>query len=175
MLMHTINGIICNKPLVALCDLGSSHCLLNKAALPFGAPTIKTQPILTTTTQGSYQCNEAALMTKVSLPEFVNGQKINNIVAQVFESSNCLYDVILGRDFMNSIGLDIQFSSNSVKWLDTIIDIKHISVFDHKNQDVTDIGIQAGYRKAMLAWSQYQQDMLLDDLEYRMERDFEEL
>jgi hypothetical protein len=93
----------------------------------------------------------------------------------VFESSNCPYDVILGRDFLHSIGLDIQFSSNSVKWLDTIIDMKHISVFDHKSQSqkVQDIGIQADDREAMIAWSQYQQDMLFDELEYKMERDFD--
>ena len=35
LLMHTINGIITNRPLVALCDSGSSHCMFNKRALPF--------------------------------------------------------------------------------------------------------------------------------------------
>ena len=42
-LMHTINGTITNRPLVALCDYGSSHCMFNKRALPFGATTFKTQ------------------------------------------------------------------------------------------------------------------------------------
>ena len=36
LLMQTINGSITNRPLVALCDSGSSHCMFNKRALPFG-------------------------------------------------------------------------------------------------------------------------------------------
>ena len=141
LLMHTINGIITNRPLVALCDLGSSHCMFNKRALPFGATTFKTPSIQTTTTQGTYVCDEPVVLSNLSLPEFVNQQKFINLLAQVFDSENCPYDVILGRKFMDSIGLDIQFSTGSIKWLDTIVDMKHISMYDHIKQDITNIGI----------------------------------
>ena len=46
LLMHTINGTITNRLLVALCDSGSSHCMFNKRALPFGATTFKTPKIV---------------------------------------------------------------------------------------------------------------------------------
>ena len=36
LLMQSINGTITNRLLVALCDSGSSHCMFNKRALPFG-------------------------------------------------------------------------------------------------------------------------------------------
>ena len=98
-----------------LCDSGSSHCMFNKRALPFGATTFKTQEIKTTTTQGTYVCDEAVVLSNLSLPEFINGRKITNLSAQVFGSENCPYDVILGRDLMDSIGLDIQFSTGSIK------------------------------------------------------------
>ena len=88
-----------------------------------------------------YYCDEAVVLSNLSLPEFVNGRKISNLSAQVFDSENCHYDVILGRDFMDSIGLDIQFSTGSIKWLDTIVDMKHISMYDHIKEDITDIGI----------------------------------
>lgn len=165
LLMHTINCIITNQPLVALCDSGSSHCMFNKRALPFGATTFKTQKIKTTTTQGTYDCNEAVVLSNLSLPEFVNGQKITNLSAQVFDSENCPYDVILGRDFMDSVGLDIQFSTGSIKWLDTIVDMKHVSMYDHIKKNITDIGIQASNRDAMLAWRSYQEDILFDDFD----------
>ena len=97
LLMHTINGIITNRPLVALCNSGSSHCMFNKRALPFGATTFKTQKIKTTTTQGTYDCDEAVVLSNLFLPEFVNGWKITNLSAQLFKSENCPYDVILGR------------------------------------------------------------------------------
>ena len=164
LLMH-VNRIITNRRLVALCDSGSLNYLFNKTALPFGVPLIKTQPIQTTTTQGTYQCNEAVLMSNLTLPEFVNRRKITKLTAQVFDSTKCPYNVILGRDFMNSIELDIQFSSDSVKWLNTIINMKHISMFDHVKQDITDIGIQASNRDAMLAWRPYQEDILFDDFD----------
>ena len=32
LLMHTINGVITNRPLVALCDSGSSHSLMNRGS-----------------------------------------------------------------------------------------------------------------------------------------------
>ena len=165
LLMHAINGIITNRPLVALCNSGSSHCMFNKRALPFGATTFKTQKIRTTTTQGTYDCDEAVVLSNLSLPEFVNGQKITNLSAQVFDSKNYPYDVILGRDFLKSIGLDIQFSTGSVKWLDTIVDMKHISMYDHIKQDISNIGIQANCREAMFTWMQYQEDILFDEVE----------
>ena len=65
---------------------------------------------------------------------------------------------------MESIGLDIQFSTGSIKWLDTIVDMKHISMYDHIKKDITDIGIQASNRDAMLAWRSYQEDILYDEL-----------
>ena len=80
-------------------------------------------------------------MTDLSLHEFVNGRKITNLSARVFDSKNYPYDVILGRDFLKSIGLDIQFSTGRVKWLDTIVDMKQISMYDHIKQDISDIGI----------------------------------
>ena len=139
--------------------------MFNKRALPFGATTFKTQKIKTTTTQGTYNCDEAVVLSNLSLPEFVNGWKITNLSAQVFNSENCPYDIILGRDFMDGIGLDIQFSTGSIKWLDTIVDMKHISMYDHIKKDITDIGIQAGNRDAMLAWRSYQEDILFDDFD----------
>ena len=72
LLMHTINGIITNRALVALCDSGSSRCMFNKRALPFGAAIFKTPKIKTTTTQGTYECDEAVVLSNPSLPEFVN-------------------------------------------------------------------------------------------------------
>ena len=128
---------------------------MNKGSIPRDVTTFQTDPIKTTTTAGDHLCHEAVVMTELSLTEFVNGRKITNLSAQVFDSKNCPYDVILGRDFLKSIGLDIQFSTGSVKWLDTIVDMKQILMYDHIKQDITDIGIQASNRDVMFAWMQY--------------------
>ena len=59
---------------------------------------------------------------------------------------------------MDSIGLDIQFSTGSIKWLDTIVDMKQTSMYDHIKQDITDIGIQASNRDTISVWRPYQED-----------------
>ena len=71
LLMRTINGVITNRPLVALCNSGSSHSLMNKGSLPRGVNTFQTNPIKTTTIAGDHLCHEAVVMTELSLPEFV--------------------------------------------------------------------------------------------------------
>ena len=76
---------------------------------------------------------------------------------------------------MKSIELDIQFSTGSVKWLDTIVDMKHISMYDHIKQDISDIGIQANCREAMFTWMQYQEDILFDELEGSFLDEFDDL
>ena len=75
---------------------------------------------------------------------------------------------------MKSIGLDIQFSTGSVKWLDTIVDMKQMSMYDHIKQDISDIGIQVNCRKAMFTWMQYQKDILFDKIEGTFPNKFDE-
>ena len=49
---------------------------------------------------------------------------MKGVVVRVFDEPNCQYDVILERDFLQQARLDIQFSTNTVKWMDCIIDMK---------------------------------------------------
>ena len=71
--------------------------------------------------------------------------------------------------------MDIQFSTGSVKWLDTIVDMKQILMYDHIKQDITDIGIQANNREAMFTWMQYQKDILFDEIEGILADNLDEL
>ena len=71
--------------------------------------------------------------------------------------------------------MDIQFSTGSVKWLDTIVDMKQILMYDHIKQDITDIRIQANNRDTMIIWMQYQEDILFDEIEGFLADDLVEL
>ena len=51
------------------------------------------------------------------------------------------------------------------KWLDTIVDMKHISMYDHIKHNITDIGIQANNKDAMFAQRSYQEDIMFDDFD----------
>lgn len=60
----------------------------------------KTTSSVTTTTQGTYRCDERIFLRNIRIPEFVNGQHICGVGAHLFDSPTCPYDVILGQDFL---------------------------------------------------------------------------
>ena len=68
------------------------------------------------TTAGSFQPRSVVWIRGMRLPEFNKNLIIEEQKAFVFDST-CRYDVILGADFMNKIGMDILFSTAMVRWL----------------------------------------------------------
>jgi hypothetical protein len=94
--IKSINGITLSRPLLGLCDSGSTKTIIKDTALPFGCkPYISDKQTITTTAQGTYACNELSYLNDMQLPEFVNGRHIQGVTAHVFNSPNCPYDVIL--------------------------------------------------------------------------------
>jgi hypothetical protein len=52
-----------------------------------------------------------------SLPEFhENREIIWDVYVDTTSTKESLYDMIIGRDLMNSIGLDLNFSDNTMTW-----------------------------------------------------------
>ena len=127
----SVNGQLCGRPLLCLLDSGSTGCLFNKRLMPFGTKTNTiTNKILQTTTQGTHTCNEFVFIEDIQSPEFNNSRHIKGAMAYVFDSHDCPYDVILGRDFLQTIGIKMDFQLDVIQWLDTIVDMKRIKQFD---------------------------------------------
>ena len=104
MKIKAINGVPLTRPLIALCDSGSTGTLIKDSSLPFGAKPIITKHVtVSTTTQGKHECNETTFMEHIKLPEFVNGRSIEGLQANVFHSPSCPYDVILGTNFFKRL------------------------------------------------------------------------
>ena len=83
--IKAINGVPVARPLIALCDSGSTGTLIKDTSLPFGAKPIITKHVtVSTTTQGKHECNETTFMEHIQLPEFVNGRSIEGLQANVF-------------------------------------------------------------------------------------------
>ena len=75
--IKAINGMKLTKPSVALCDSGSTDTLIKDSSLPFGCiPAKRKHKQVSTTTQGTYECDEVAYMEHIQLPEFVNRQSV---------------------------------------------------------------------------------------------------
>ena len=75
--IKTINYVPVTRPLIALCDSGSTGTLIKDSSLPFGAKPIITDHVtVSTTTQGKHEWNGTTFMEHIQLPEFVNGWSI---------------------------------------------------------------------------------------------------
>ena len=125
-----------------MCDSGSTGTLIKDSSLPFGAkPTITKEATYSTTTHGTHKSNEINFMEHIQLPEFNNGRSIQGLKANVFHSPTCPYDVILGVDFLQAIGMKFHYDLDIIQWLDTVIDMKNVRELK-AFLNVHDIGIQ---------------------------------
>ena len=116
--VKNVNGVPTSRPFISLVDSGSTGCLFNRRAIPFGTETLKTtQSTVHTTTQGQHTCNEVVYLDDAVLPEFVNNRHIKGITCHVFNNPNCPYDVIVGRDFLNNIRMILDFQTDTLLWL----------------------------------------------------------
>ena len=105
-----VNGQLCGCQLFCLFDFGSTGYLFNKWLMPLGTKTnTTTNKILQTTTQGTHICNKFVFIDDIQLPKFNNSRYIKGSMAFVFDSHNCPYNVMLGRNFLQTIGIKMDF------------------------------------------------------------------
>ena len=67
------------------------------------------------TISGAGDCNELVILRDIRLPEFDKSQRVNQQKAMVFDC-HTRYDVILGTDFLSKTGIDIKYSTGTMKW-----------------------------------------------------------
>ena len=106
--VHSIGGIRTDRPLIALLDLGStSTTLIQYRSLPPGCkPRVSECKTITTTANGDFDTSMVTSLQQIQLPEFINGRAVNGVSnARLFDSPNCQYDIIFGRDFLQKAGL----------------------------------------------------------------------
>lgn len=99
-------------------------------------------------------------------PEFVNGRRVQGVVAYLFDSPKCPYNIFYGCDFLSQIGLKMSFENNCIQWLDTILDRKNIRFYDGFLEDVEDIGLQPNqstYLQYLNAFHKERDDIAFDN------------
>lgn len=104
-----VNSQPYDPPLLCLFNSGNTGSLHNKQSLPFGTKPNTTPLKSIQTAQGTHTSNQIVLINNIQLPEFVNSRKKEGIIAHVFDSSGYPYDVILGQDFLQTIGIRMNF------------------------------------------------------------------
>ena len=59
----------------------------------------------------------------------------------VFNSPTCPYDMVLGIDFLQVIGMNFDYELDVIQWLKTIMDMKNVHEFNNLT-NIEDTGLQ---------------------------------
>jgi len=128
------------KTLCALMDSGSSATLIHARALPPGAVPTVIAPITNNTAAGDFNITRQVTLNDIRLPEFGNAVS-QEIDAYVFDSKNCPYDIIVGRDWLNPNGFDFAFSEGVMRYSGETVAMRkpyQIPTFHDHNSDFFD-------------------------------------
>ena len=67
------------------------------------------------TLAGTFTSNQEVQLEQVMLQEFFKTRKLDHINAKIFDTQ-CHYDMILGCDLLNDLGLILEFKNKSMEW-----------------------------------------------------------
>ena len=125
-----IGGVRLARPLLCLLDTGASCTMIQRRSLPCGSvPKRSLKKQMTTTANGTFDSSESIALEHITLPEFVNGRVVDGISdALLFDSPNCQYDIIFGRDFLRKTEMKFNFDTMTVEWFGAKIEMKKNSL-----------------------------------------------
>ena len=72
------------------------------------------------TMAGTFSSNQQVKLEGVVFLEFFQIQRLDNIEAKIF-NSDCRYDIIIGRDVLNALGISIDFMKKEITWDKTVV------------------------------------------------------
>ena len=105
-----------NKIFIALLDSGTSASLVSDKVAKLGTYIRKTKSTKWTTQAGNFVTGSRSKLTRLKLPQFTIRRSIA-FDAHVFDKKeNDKYDLILGRDFMQAIGMNLLYDSKQFQW-----------------------------------------------------------
>ena len=104
-----------NRPFLCLLDSGATGCWVSRARLPQHIQGKKVAEITSQTLAGTFTSNQEIQLEQVMLPEFFKTRKIDYVQAKIF-TTPCRYDMILGRDLLNDLGIILDFKNKSMEW-----------------------------------------------------------
>ena len=84
------------------------------------------------TLAGNLKTTEVVTLRKIKLPEFDKTKTVDEQKALVFDMP-CLYDIILGSDFLFKAGIEIKYSDATVEWFEHTIPMRDPLKFDDED------------------------------------------
>jgi hypothetical protein len=116
-IVQTIQHASMNCMLRVLFDSGSDKTLIKQSVLPRGInPSIgKKRKVIGVT--ASLIMDREVIIENMTLPEFLSTQRVSGpIRAFVIDNNEPHYDLIIGMDVMQILGIDIHNSSKTIVW-----------------------------------------------------------
>ena len=103
------------NPFLCLLDSGATGCWISRSKLPPHICTYHVTPVTNQTLARSFTANEKIKLHNILLPEFHKTRCIQTLTAKIFDNG-CRYDMILGRNLMNDLGIILDFNNKSMVW-----------------------------------------------------------
>ena len=75
------------------------------------------------TMAGTLTNNTVVTIPEATLPKFFRTRKLQKIKMRSF-STSCRYDVIIGRDLLNEMGIKINFEDHVIQWEDSLVSMR---------------------------------------------------
>ena len=85
------------------------------------------------TLAGNFTANEEVKLHDILLPEFHKTQRLQTLMAKMF-NQGCCYDMILGRNIMNELGILLNFNTKSMTWDGSTVAMRE---YDHNHDPTT--------------------------------------
>ena len=110
------------KTFVGLIDTGTSASLANAKAVRYCKKDEKKKETDWSTQGGAFATKKKATITGVKFPQFTKNRSLEFAMHLFEKKKNDKYDFILGRDLLQTVGIDILNSTGTLRWDD--IEIK---------------------------------------------------
>jgi hypothetical protein len=111
-----IQNAVSQRPLSALLDSGSTSTWISDKVLPANTTPSLGGTIACSTAAGILQSKRYVTLQDIILPDFARTKHIDCVQAHVFDAGSTRYDVILGRDFLSMIGIQLNFATHTMLW-----------------------------------------------------------
>ena len=122
------------KRIKILFDSGCDACLLNKDFVK-KLKTRQSTAAKWTTKAGTFKTTRKANVTFL-LPEFHKNRDIRwTMYVDESNNSSSRYDMIIGRDLMEELGIDLKFSTGEIIWDNASIPMRDVSVLEDAQID----------------------------------------
>ena len=127
MVVRDIQGRHYSRLLKVLFDSGGSKSMSHRRIQPKGVRIDQTNVrSLMRTLAGTYSPQGTVRMEGLKLPAFDKHRVIESHEFHVFES-DCRYDVILGGDFLEKIGMNLLYETLEIEWLGNLMSMETIN------------------------------------------------